>query len=140
MSESGELGIFEDGGFVTALVEELWDEGKERECPVCGKVLPTRWHVRRHMGVHLTDEERERPFPCDTCGRQFLTLYYLKRHSTVHAGKRFYCKVCGKGYKQRHDLANHSKLHSDPEAIRCPTCSFHFSSVYALQAHKKRKH
>ncbi|CAC5368653.1 KRAB [Mytilus coruscus] len=81
-------------------------------CVHCGQVCKTDETYKRHLLVHLPNEEK--PQHCEKCGKGFATYSALKIHSYTHFDKNhFMCEFCGKGYRDPKMLKIHRRKHTE---------------------------
>ena len=72
-------------------------------CEHCGKICKTDETFKRHMILHLPNEDK--PFKCSVCGKGFPTRTNLNIHSVVHNSiNQYICEYCGKGYRDPRQL------------------------------------
>jgi uncharacterized Zn-finger protein len=73
-------------------------------CEHCGKICKTDKTFKRHMILHLPNEDK--PFKCNVCGKGFPTRNNLNRHSVeLHNSiNQYICGYCGKGYRNLRQL------------------------------------
>jgi len=125
--------------------------GPPYTCDVCGKVLPDRQRLKRHMSMHPGDE----PINCAICGRGFALLVHLNRHMKNHTTNQPYlCEECGacfaeKSFLDMHMLAHQpedkkqtasAKTDAAEEMYRCVKCNETFSKAWRLRRHKTKMH
>ncbi|XP_052083813.1 zinc finger protein 845-like [Mytilus californianus] len=104
-------------------------------CVHCGQVCKTDETYKRHLLVHLPNEEK--PQHCEKCGKGFATYSALKIHSYTHFDKNhFMCEFCGKGYRDPKMLKIHRRTHTGEYPYHCTMCDKKFRSWDLLDMHK----
>ncbi|KAH3897431.1 hypothetical protein DPMN_021619 [Dreissena polymorpha] len=99
-------------------------------CPVCFKMFPSQWALRRHSRSHTGERPSTRlcvgwwaelcrlspdlepaQFPkCPVCERAFPNQWAIRRHMKSHTDERQYrCHVCGRAFRLKHHLKNHCR-------------------------------
>jgi len=149
--EDTETGV-DDGDSLAELPESRAQKGP-CVCEVCGKVLPDRQRLKRHMNTHPGDDLVH----CDICGRGFALLIHLKRHMKMHSVNRpFACDHCSASFAEKGFLDMHMAAHqsesektaaktmaaaeTEQETYRCEKCNETFSKKWRLRQHKTEKH
>ena len=142
-----EVGV-DDGDSQAELTEAPAQKGPF-VCEVCGKVLPDRQRLKRHMNTHPGDDLVH----CDICGRGFALPIHLKRHMKLHSTNRpFVCDHCGASFAEKGFLDKHMEAHqsesektaaktaaaaeTEQETYRCEKCNETFSKKWRLRQHK----
>lgn len=107
----------------------------QNECPVCNKVLGSRYK----LGVHMETRHIKKEFICDNCGKIFRSKDNLRLHMTHHR-KHFIveCRACKKTYKSMQSLRYHLRQHF--EHHQCETCGSVFEHKKLLSGHIAAKH
>ena len=114
------------------------------ECPVCGKIIKTEGHMRRHSLLHTGDT----PFKCSLCGMGFKRRYVMLEHERSHSGeasphqviRSHQCATCGKCFPRPIDLRRHIILHTGVKPYQCSICGKGFTRTYYFKIHKRRHH
>lgn len=108
-----------------------------KTCPICQKVLTTRYTFRTHMLQH----QNVRNFQCATCGKQFVSKNGLDKHMLTHTGERKYmCDLCPMAFKRSDKLLRHRRLHANDDERTCKFCSKFFRVKLALERHAMKVH
>ncbi|XP_054620842.1 zinc finger protein 135-like [Dunckerocampus dactyliophorus] len=103
-------------------------------CSVCGKSLPNRGALIRHMRRHTG----EKPFRCSVCGRCFSEKSNMVCHMRIHTGEKpFGCSVCGKRFTLNSTFVKHTRTHTGEKPFSCSLCGKTFSRRDVLTLHTR---
>uniref|UniRef100_A0A8C4NN49 Zinc finger and BTB domain containing 41 n=1 Tax=Eptatretus burgeri TaxID=7764 RepID=A0A8C4NN49_EPTBU len=106
-------------------------------CPVCGKAMRERLHMRVH--------QVERKYSCRHCSKRFLRQDHLTKHENIHSGEKSHmCETCGKCFgRQDHLSIHHRSVHLgekvwqryQPTMHECSVCKKLFKGKSSLDVH-----
>uniref|UniRef100_A0A336KM29 CSON013291 protein n=1 Tax=Culicoides sonorensis TaxID=179676 RepID=A0A336KM29_CULSO len=92
-------------------------------CVVCKKVMSKKIELKRHMTLHLPEEDKK--FQCDQCERRFHLKRQLESHNkNVHETRdSVCCDICHKIFASRISYNQHFRLqHMEFTPEICPHC------------------
>jgi len=125
-------------------------ESGEYKCPICEKSFSKKYHLKRHLTVHRSNDSISEliridvPFKCEICGMAFNKRNQIREHmvSVHNKNDLFKCTVCGDEFKTQHILRQHiKKTHENPQKLhQCPYCDEKFARMSDLTKHKIEKH
>ena len=123
---------------LTQQKDGMGNEDGKPACLICGKVISTKYSMKRHMDTHTG----EKKFTCHHCGKQYAQDSGLQRHVTViHEGiRRYKCPICSKVFDSNGELKSHQDSHSDPRPFQCDQCGRTFIHQKHLYHHRKYHH
>ena len=106
--------------------------GSEFNCLLCDRKRLTKFHVIRHLEMHLKAQIEgqsgtlrlcvQRNYPCYQCYRKFksehtLSLHVVKEHSNGQNGRKLNpnlkleCEICGRVFKNTANIQRHMDIH-----------------------------
>ncbi|XP_065333139.1 zinc finger protein 93-like isoform X2 [Cloeon dipterum] len=103
-------------------------------CPVCERMFFTTGKLRRHMRLHLSEEDHQ----CPTCGKMFSNKSSYLHHLRLHDDKRedLSCNHCDRKFKTKKYLIMHIKSHHiSAWYYRCLDCGKESSSIEDITIH-----
>lgn len=129
---------------VHAAIEARNKERIKKKCPNtmcehCGKLFPTKMHLRNHMWVHTGDKY----YKCTKCPKSFTSLNALKCHALYkHEGSKAnaVCPICGKTLLHASNLQKHMFSHTGQKQHTCTICEKKFTWRHELTSHVKHVH
>lgn len=105
-------------------------------CPECNVVFKTCQILRKHFGIHHTENYLE----C-FCGLKYISQSKFDRHMTIHTGEKlFVCDVCDLSYNRKSNLTQHMWVHSKIKRFTCFVCDKPFNQKSCLKTHMKSQH
>ncbi|XP_068099786.1 zinc finger protein 300-like isoform X1 [Hyperolius riggenbachi] len=109
-------------------------DGKNDQCPECGKSCRNKSHLAEHVRL----QTREEQFPCPECGKCFNLKTDLLRHQRYHTGELPYsCTECGKYFSEKSNLTKHQRKHTGKRPYTCSECGKSFTRKSHLVAHQR---
>lgn len=110
-------------------------------CDFCKKSFKLQSLLKRHILIHVEEEQRNRKHKCDKCEASFKRPEHLKLHvNSVHLKyKPYKCEHpgCTKSFAQIGDRNVHMKIHVDDKPHVCSICQKAFRLAKGLRAHGK---
>ena len=115
-------------------------------CNICGDMLPTPTHLRKHVSEHLGIQE----YRCSICDQTFTTKRFLQLHMEHHIKTRkllmdrFLCNICLERFPSQEALTKHMFSHAidikgdkieHKDLYICSICSKSLGSREALDNH-----
>ena len=115
-------------------------------CNICGDMLPTPTHLRKHVSEHLGIQE----YRCSICDQTFTTKRFLQLHMEHHVKTmkllmdRFLCNICLERFPSQEALTKHMFSHAidikgnkieHKDLYICSICSKSLGSREALDNH-----
>jgi KRAB domain-containing zinc finger protein len=90
--------------------------GKVFECDICGFLVSTSHHLKRHMNIH----EKSKNYNCGKCSYSNKNLNLIKKHFTESHFDLFSCESCEEVYLcsgelEKHKKESHSSIKKDRE-------------------------
>ncbi|XP_055617079.1 uncharacterized protein LOC129762640 [Toxorhynchites rutilus septentrionalis] len=77
-------------------------KSQELPCGICGKLLPHKHILKKHMRIHAQSYE------CHVCGKVLQKKYTLKIHMRVHTKEKPYqCELCEQRFMLKVQLKTH---------------------------------
>lgn len=110
-------------------------------CDFCKKTFKLQSLLKRHILIHVEEEQQNRKHKCDKCEASFKRPEHLRLHlNSVHLKyKPYKCEHpgCEKSFAQIGDRNVHMKIHFDEKPHVCSTCQKAFRLAKGLRAHEK---
>lgn len=110
---------------------DLNEDGTERICKICGKVVK----VKKHYFTHT----QEKPYKCnfEGCSRSFAVKEYLEDHFLSHSDFKISCEICNQSFKSNRTFKAHRALHDKKSyKHKCRKCSSRFRTITDLKGHE----
>lgn len=115
-------------------VESLGIQKNPFQCSQCGKVLKTKYSLKRHLQMHSGIKQ----YQCDQCKREFFLHSNLLKHLRCHSSnKKHVCSECGMRFYERNKLVIHLRRHTGEKPFSCSICLKSFVSRDQLRVHEK---
>lgn len=108
-------------------------------CDFCQKAFHLQSLLKRHILIHLEEEQNIRKHKCHKCEASFKRPEHLKQHiNSVHLKyKPYKCEHCEKSFSQIGDRNVHKKVHIDEKLHICNVCQKAFRLAKGLRVHEK---
>ena len=115
-------------------------------CPECGKSLPTKRKMYRHLELHksqkrqakaVNSKERE----CKICNQMVPAIKHQFHMFKFHDQDAEFCDICGKKFPSRNHLERHmNSVHSKEKNYLCSICCKKFATDCYLKRHMDSQH
>ena len=102
-------------------------------CDICSKTFTKRSYLAKHLKIHKTGKDTERP--CPECGKIFTRKNLSSHMKKVHKKESQVCKHCGKTFSSKCVLRNHIAFKHIGSGKVCEFCSKKFKDLYSLKRH-----
>lgn len=110
-------------------------------CDFCQKCFKLQSLLKRHILIHIAEEQQTRKHKCDKCEASFKRPEHLRLHTnSVHLKfKPYKCEQAGcvKSFAQIGDRNVHMKIHLNDKPHVCTMCQKAFRLAKGLRAHEK---
>lgn len=117
-------------------------KGSSTTCSHCGKQLPTRVKLYRHIRNHNIKLQGGLTCNFPLCGKVLQTIWSLHAHMNTHTGKMPYkCRHCDASFRTGHGRKYHElRNHTHEKPFACRFCDARFVARQACQVHELRVH